>query len=103
MQKIDGHAEQQSQRNACAQTLTIKVGIYSSCKTKSTTVYAWLTWGNSINSLQERKKLKALDRLAVRLTTNITRNTPQASAEIMIDLMSIELMIQKRESQPTLG
>ena len=41
------------------------------------------------------EKLKALDRLAARSTTTITRNTPQASVEIMIDLMPIELMIQK--------
>ena len=51
--------------------------------------------GNSINTIQQLKKLKALDRLAVRSTTTITRNTPQASVEIMIDLMPIELMIQK--------
>ena len=43
------------------------------------------------------KKLKALDRLAVRSTTTITRNTPQASVEIMIDLMPIEFMIQKTD------
>ena len=41
------------------------------------------------------KKLKTLDRLAARSTTSITRNTPQASVEIMIELMPIELMIQK--------
>ena len=49
------------------------------------------------------KKLKALDRLAVRSTTTITRTTPQASVEIMIDLMPIELMIKKQASQPTSG
>ena len=54
-----------------------------------------MTWGNSINTLQQLKKLKALDRLAVRSTTTITRTTPQASVEIMIDLMPIELMIKK--------
>ena len=54
-----------------------------------------MTWGNSINTAQQLKKLKALDRLAARSTTTITRNTPQASVEIMIDLMPIELMIQK--------
>ena len=54
-----------------------------------------MTWGNSINTIQQLKKLKTLDRLAVRSTTTITRNTPQASMEIMIDLMPIELMIQK--------
>ena len=58
-------------------------------------LYACMTWGNSINTIQQLKKLKALDRLAVRSTTTITRNTPQASVEIMIDLMPIELMIQK--------
>ena len=58
-------------------------------------LYACMTWGNSINTIQQLKKIKALDRLAVRSTTTITRNTPQASVEIMIDLMPIELMIQK--------
>ena len=58
-------------------------------------LYACMTWGNSINTVQQLKKLKALDRLATRSTTTITRNTPQASVEIMIDLMPIELMIQK--------
>ena len=58
-------------------------------------LYACMTWGNAINTAQQIKKLKALDRLATRSTTTITRNTPQASLEIMIDLMPIELMIQK--------
>ena len=54
-----------------------------------------MAWGNSINTQQQTKKLKNLDRLATRSTTTITRTTPQASVEIMIDLMPIELMIQK--------
>ena len=54
-----------------------------------------MTWGNSINTIQQLKKLKALDRLAVRSTTTITRNTPEASVEIMIDLVPIELMTLK--------
>ena len=58
-------------------------------------LYACMTWGNAISTVQQLKKLKALDRLAARSTTTITRNTPQASVEIMIDLMPIELMIQK--------
>ena len=58
-------------------------------------LYACMTWGNSISTIQQLKKLKALDRLAARSTTTITRNTPQASVEIMIDLMPIELMIPK--------
>ena len=58
-------------------------------------LYACMAWGNSINTLQQLKKLKDLDRLAARSTTTITRNTPQASVEIMIDLMPIELIIQK--------
>ena len=58
-------------------------------------LYACMTWGNSVNTIQQLKKLKALDRLAIRSTTTITRNTPQASVEITIDLMSIKLMIQK--------
>ena len=58
-------------------------------------LYACMTWGNSINTVQQLKRLKALDRLAARSTITITRNTPQASVEILIDLMPIELMIQK--------
>ena len=64
-------------------------------------LYACMTWGNSINTVQRLKKLKALDRLAAKSTTTITRNTPQASVEIIIDLMPIELMIQKQVYQPT--
>ena len=63
-------------------------------------LYACMTWGNSINTIQQLKKLKALDRLATRSTTTITRHTPQASVEIMIDQMPIELMIQKPASDP---
>ena len=59
-------------------------------------LYACVTWGNSMNTVQQLKKLKALDRLAVRSTTTITKTTPQASVEIMIDLMPIELMIKNR-------
>ena len=58
-------------------------------------LYACMTWGNAINTLQQTKKLKALDRLAVRSTTTITKTTPQASVEVMIDLLPIELMVQK--------
>ena len=54
-----------------------------------------MTWGNAINTLQQTKKLKALDRLAVKSTTTITKTTPQASVEVMIDLLPIELMVQK--------
>ena len=64
-------------------------------------LYACKTWGNAINTIQQLKKLKALDRLAARSTTTITRNTPQASVEIMIDLMPIELMIKKQAYQHT--
>ena len=46
-------------------------------------LYACITWGNSINT-QQLKKLKALDRLAARATTTITRNTPQALSLIHI-------------------
>ena len=40
-------------------------------------LYACIAWGNSINTIQQLKKLKALDRLAVRSTTTITRTTPK--------------------------
>ena len=58
-------------------------------------LYACMTWGNSISTVQQLKKLKVLDRLAVRSTTTITKTTPQGNIEITIDLMPIELMIQK--------
>ena len=51
--------------------------------------------GGTTETLQQTKKLKALDRLAVRSTTTITKTTPQASVEVMIDLLPIELMVQK--------
>ena len=41
------------------------------------------------------KDIKSSRQISNRSTTTITRNTPQASVEIMIDLMPIELMIQK--------
>ena len=41
------------------------------------------------------KNLKALDRLVVRSTTTITKTTPQTSVENMIDLIPIDLLIQK--------
>ena len=55
-------------------------------KGKTKTVKMGIHGGNSISTLQQLKKLKALDRLAVRSTTTITKATPQASVEIMIDL-----------------
>ena len=33
-------------------------------------LYACMTWGNSLNTIQQLKKLKALDRLTVRSTYN---------------------------------
>ena len=58
-------------------------------------LYACMTCGNSINTLQQMKSLKTLDRLAVKSTTTITRNTSKSSVEIMMYLMPIELMIQQ--------
>ena len=70
--------------NLRAKTKIIKMGVHWS-----------MTWGNSINTVQQMKKLKALDRLAVCSTTTITRTTKQTSVELMIDLIPIDLMIQK--------
>ena len=58
-------------------------------------LYACMIWGNAINTVKQLKALKGLDRLATRSTTTISRKTPQASIELMIDLIPIELMIQK--------
>ena len=38
---------------------------------------------------------------AVLSTTTVTRTTPQASVELMIDLIPIDLIIQKWDSQHT--
>ena len=57
---------------------------------RSKLLYACMTQWNSINTVYQMKKLKALDRLAT-----IKRNIPQASIEIMIDLLPIDLMIKK--------
>ena len=48
-------------------------------------LYACMTWGNAINTVQETKKLRVIDRLPTRSTTKITRNSPQVSVEIIID------------------
>ena len=60
-------------------------------------MHVGMTWGNVIGTAE--KKLKALHRLAVRSTTPITWN----SVKMMIDLIPIELMIQKLGYQYTLG
>ena len=41
------------------------------------------------------EKLKALYRMAVWSTTTITGTTPQTSVDLMINLISMDLMIQK--------
>ena len=38
-------------------------------------LYACMTWGNSINTMQQMKTLKTVDRLAVTSTTMITKTT----------------------------
>ena len=54
-----------------------------------------MIWGNAINTNKQQKTLKGLDRLTTKSVTTISRTTPQASIELMIDLIPIELMIQK--------
>ena len=49
-------------------------------------LYGCMIWG---------KALKLLDRLATRATTMFQKNAPQASIELLIDLIPIELMIKK--------
>ena len=57
--------------------------------------YMLVRHGELYKHTSTNKKLKSLDRLATKSTATVTRNTPQASLEIMIDLLPIELMIQK--------
>ena len=49
-------------------------------------LYACLAWGNAINTIQQLKQLKALDRLAVRSTTIITRNTLRVQRLINLEI-----------------
>ena len=54
-----------------------------------------MMWGNSINIQKQLQALKTLDRLAAKAATTITKTPPQTSIELIIDLIPIELMIQK--------
>ena len=58
-------------------------------------LYGCMIWGKSINTNCLRKALKTLDRLATRSLTTFQKNTPQASIEIMVDLIPIDIMIKK--------
>ena len=57
-------------------------------------MYACMIWEHTITK-NIKKSLKTMDRLATRETTLLTRNTLQASIELIIDLIPIELMIKK--------
>jgi ribonuclease HI len=57
--------------------------------------YASLAWGHKIQSKAMLTKLKALDRLAIRSMATISRKCPQASLEVLVDLMPIDLMVKK--------
>jgi len=57
--------------------------------------YASLAWGHKIQSKAMLTKLKALDRLAIRSMATISRKCPQASLEILVDLLPADLMVTK--------
>ena len=57
--------------------------------------YACLIWGHEVKTKAMLTKLKALDRLAVRSMATISRRAPQASIEVLTDLLPIELHIKK--------
>jgi hypothetical protein len=57
--------------------------------------YACIVWGHELKTKLLTTKLKALDRLAVRSMATISRRAPQASIEIMINLLPIDLHIKK--------
>ena len=57
--------------------------------------YGCMNWGNAIHTTSTTKSLKTLDKLATRSITTFQKNSPQASIEIMTDLIPIELMIKK--------
>jgi len=57
--------------------------------------YACMTWGHEIDTKFLIKKLKSLDRLATRSMATMHRTTPQASLEIMFNILPIDLHIQE--------
>ena len=57
--------------------------------------YACLVWGHEIRTKAAKLKLRSLDRLAVKSMTTIARSTPQASLELIVGLLPLELHIQK--------
>ena len=57
-------------------------------------LYACQAWANSVTA-QQIKNMKRLDRQTATAMTPIRRSTPQASLEIMFDLMPIELLIEQ--------
>jgi ribonuclease HI len=57
--------------------------------------YASLAWGHKIQSKAMLTKIKALDRLAIRSMATISRKCPQASLEILVDLIPVDLMVLK--------
>ena len=58
-------------------------------------LYGCMIWGKCLNTNCIRKSLKTLDRLATRSLTTFQKNTLQASLEIMVDLIPIDIMIKK--------
>ena len=58
--------------------------------------YACMVWGHEIKTQAVRAKIKALDRLAIRSMATISRKCPQASLEIIVDLIPLDLVIKQQ-------
>jgi hypothetical protein len=58
--------------------------------------YACMIWGHEIRTQGTLAKLRALDRLAMRSMATISRQCPQASLEIIVDLLPLDLLIKQQ-------
>jgi ribonuclease HI len=57
--------------------------------------YACIAWGHKLNTKLLITKLKALDRLAARSMATISRRAPQASIEVMVNMLPVDLHIRQ--------
>jgi ribonuclease HI len=57
--------------------------------------YACLVWGHEVRTQAAQAKIKALDRLAIRSMATISRKCPQASLEVIVDLIPLDLLIKQ--------
>jgi ribonuclease HI len=60
--------------------------------------YACLVWGHEVKTQAMHAKIRALDRLAIRSMATISRKCPQASLEVIVDLIPLDLVIKQQGS-----